>query len=80
MEYTVWTKTEFEPWIPTDCGDLAAAKRVILESVAKGAEVKLCQDIPYKVDIKLEEVKPHEPKKGGPKVDKDPGAESEGGV
>lgn len=76
MEYTVWTKNEFEQWTPTDCGDLAAAKRVILEFVAKGAEVKLCQDIPYKVDIKLEEVKPRDPKKGGPKDDKDTGAES----
>ena len=80
MNYQVWTKEEYgDNWTKVDCGDLAAAKRVLDETVRAGREPLLTVEVPYELSIKVSEVGSEVPK-SKPKPGKDPGAEGEGEV
>jgi len=64
VEYQVWTKDEYEGYKKVDCGDLEAARVEIIEALKRGAEPFLTMTVPYRWDIKIEEVMPHEAGKG----------------
>ena len=56
MDYQVWIKDEFvDTWKRGDCGDLEAAKRIILESRQQGREVDLTLRVPFELLIKVGE-------------------------
>ncbi len=86
MDYQVWIKDDFEGWTRVDCGDKEAAMREIDKGVRGGHDPLLTVEIPYKLNIKLEEdkigegrktrirqAKPEEPKKEEPKSEADQG-------
>ncbi len=80
MEYQVWIKDEFEGWSKVDCGDKTAALREINQAVRAGKEPLLTVEIPYRLNIKLEEDKIGEAAKSKAKRDKNTRAASEGEV
>lgn len=80
MNYQVWTKEEYgDNWTKVDCGDLAAAKRVLDETVRAGREPLLTVEVPYELNIKISEVG-SEAIKSKSKPDKGPGVESKSEV
>lgn len=64
MDYQVWIKDlTYDMYIKVDCGDLAAAKRLIDEAVRKGGEPILTVEVPYSLAIKVEEPGAEKPPK-----------------
>jgi len=57
MDYQVWIKDDYgDTYTKVDCGDLAAARRVIDEKVRTGGEPILTVEVPYELSIKVGEV------------------------
>ena len=56
MDYQVWVKEEYgNLWGRTDCGDLGAAKRKILDASKEGKEASLTQELPFELQLKVGE-------------------------
>ena len=56
MDYTVWVKEEFgDMWMPHVCGDVAAAKRKVLDASKMGKEVRMTVEVPFEVQLKVGE-------------------------
>lgn len=57
MPYQVWTKDEYERWLRVDCEDAVTAKGEIFAAFKKGALPLLTIEVPYQVNIDIEEGK-----------------------
>lgn len=80
MDYQIWTKDDYDDkWARQDCGDLAAAKRIIDTEVRAGREPLLTVEVPYKIDIKFTEVS-SEVTKSKTKSDKGAGGKGDGPI
>lgn len=64
MDYQVWIKDDFgDTYTKVDCGDLAAARRVIDTAVRTGGDPILTVEVPYSMSIKVEAVGTEKPKR-----------------
>ncbi len=68
MDYQIWVKDEFgDTYTKVDCGDLAAAKRVVDTAVRAGKEPILTIEVPYSLAIKVEDIGTEKPRRKGDK-------------
>lgn len=74
MDYQVWTKAEYgTEWSREECGDIEAAKRIILSARQQGKEVTLTVEVPFELLITVGDPggEPKTPKETKRKTHKD---------